>query len=280
MTVVGLAQLTTVPGAVDANRELLADAVGRATSAGADVVVLPELAVSGYTLDPRVLTATAEPVPGPTTEAWGALAQQSGALILGGLCEQDGKRLFNTVVGVAPEGLVLHYRKLHLFAGEKQVFSPGDLGLPIAETPHGRVGVCVCYDLRFPEVVRVLALRDAELIAVPSAWVAGFDSDETRTHGCPQSDGAQLQANLSQVYLACASQAGPGDGFDFLGSSLVAGPDGTALVGPRSRTEQWIGTCEVDLAAAERSRDRGGGVLPRQDRRTDVYGLCYEGRQL
>jgi N-carbamoylputrescine amidase len=280
VTGLGIAQITTTPGAVAANGELIQRAVEALTAQGTRLVILPELVASGYTLDGKILAAVGEPVPGPTTEAWCMLAAASGSIVVGGLCERDGDRLFNAVVAVGADGVLLHYRKLHLFAAEKQVFSPGNLGLPIVDTPSGRIGACVCYDLRFPEVVRLLALRGAEIVCVPSAWVGGFDTRaDTRTHGCPQSDGAQLQANLNQVFIAAASQAGTTEAFTFLGSSLVVDPTGAALVGPRSRTEQWTGVCDVAPDAVSAAQDRGGGVHPRADRRTDVYSIRYEGDQ-
>lgn len=274
--VVGLAQVTGCVGDPAGNRARCRDAVRHATAEGARVVVLPELVVPGYTLDPAVLDDVAEPLEGPTVGEWQGLAAETGALVVGGFCERGPDRPYNSVVAVGADGVALHYRKLHLFGAEKQVFAPGDLGLPVADTTAGRLGVCVCYDLRFVEVLRVLALRGAELVCVPSAWVAGFDvASDPRTHGCAQSDGAVLQANLNQVFVACASQSGAGDACTFLGSSVLASPTGTALVGPRSRTEEWVGTQRIDLDDVARAQDRGGGITPRADRRTDVYDVVY-----
>ena len=276
MPTIGLAQLTGQVGVPDENRARCAAAVRQAASAGAELVVLPELIVPGYTHAPEVVAAAAEPLEGPTVTQWQQLARETGALIVGGFCEQGPGRPFNAVAAVSADGVILHYRKLHLFAGEKRVFAAGDVGLPVADTPVGRLGVCVCYDLRFVEVVRALALRDVEIVCVPSAWVAGFDAGtDTRTHGCAQSDGVQLQANLNQVFIACASQAGSTDAFTFLGSSLVADPTGAACVGPRSRTEEWVGTCTAPVEEVRRAQDRGEGITPRADRRTDVYRLRY-----
>lgn len=278
MTVVGIAQITGEPGQVEENRQRTVDAVRAAAAEGATLVVLPELIVPGYTLDEAILERSAETVDGATAALWSGLARETGAIVVGGLCERAGGQRYNAVLGIGPQGVVLHYRKLHLFAGERAVFAPGDLGLPIADTPAGRLGVCVCYDLRFPEIVRVLALRGAEIVCVPSAWVAGFDAaEDTRTHGCAQSDGAQLQANMSQVYLACASQAGDGGDFGFLGSSLLVDPWGVAVVGPRSRSETWIGVGQAEVAEVRRAQERGEGIRPRRDRRTDVYTLRYGG---
>jgi N-carbamoylputrescine amidase len=182
------------------------------------------------------------------------------------------------VAVVGPDGLALHYRKLHLFAAEKHAFAPGDLGLPVVDTPFGRLGVCVCYDLRFVETARVLALRGADLILVPTAWLPGFDGVRFDEHGvAPQVKNAVLQANLNQVFIACASQAGRHGDLDFLGSSLVVDPWGATRAGPMSHEEDAIEVIEVDLADAERAQTRIPLVEPRADRRTDVYGIALVG---
>lgn len=248
---------------------------------GADVVILPELAVPGYTDDAHHLAAGAEPLDGPTVQEWTALAKASGSVVVGGICERGTEGLFNSAVTVGPEGVLALYRKLHLFAGEKQIFLPGDQGLPVVDTPHGRIGMCVCYDLRFPEVARVMALRGAEIVAVPTAWLPGFDSRRWDDEGmCPQAHGAALQANLDQVVIACASAVGIHSGLEFLGSSLVVDPHGTRVLGPLSGTEDSLATVAVDLDDVERAQHRGEGIDPREDRRTDVYRLTYQGDAL
>lgn len=259
------------------SKELLTEAF----EAGADIVVLPELAASGYSTEPSHLQSAAEPVSGPTVEAWHELAARYGGLVCGGLCEAADGKLFNSAVLVSPDGVALHYRKLHPFAGEKHVFEPGDLGLPIADTRFGVIGVCVCYDLRFPEVVRALALKGAELVLVPTAWLPGFDEERWDRDGyCPQARGALLQANLNQVFIACASQVGRPVDLEFLGSSLVADPYGKDLAGPPSGTAERVVIAEIDADETHRAQRRSPLISPRSDRRTDVYGISIDGRTL
>src|SRR4051794_34479948 len=117
---VGVAQLDLEAGAVELNRTRCVAAIDEAASAGAELVVLPELASSGYRLDDRQgALAVAETIPGPATEAWTAAAARHGCWVVGGVCERDGDGLFNTAAVVGPDGPVARYRKLHLFAGEK-----------------------------------------------------------------------------------------------------------------------------------------------------------------
>ncbi len=281
MAVVGIVQITGAPYEAQANRRRSLDAAGRAFAAGAEIVVLPEMVIPGYALDPVRLREVAEDIDGPTVQAWIATADAAGGYVVGGLCERDGERLYNTAVLVGEGRALLHYRKLHLFASEKDTFTPGDHGLPVAATRLGVLGICVCYDLRFVETMRILALQGAALICVPTAWVTGFDAVRHDVEGMPpQAHAAVLQANLNQVFVACASQVGQPDAFDLLGGSLIVDPYGHRLCGPLSSTDEDLAVVSLDLEAAGAAQDRGGGVQPRSDRRTDVYGLAFEQRVL
>ena len=278
---IGIAQISSEPYAVEANRLLCENAVRSAFDGGADIVVLPEMIVPGYVADARRLYPLAEPVPGPSTDAWEKLAGISSGYIVGGLCERDGERMYNSAVLVGPEGLIGHYRKAHLFGDEKVAFVPGDLGFPVVRTRFGSVGICVCYDLRFVEVVRLLALRGADLICVPTAWLTGVDQERWDSSGMsPQGRGAQLQANLNQVFIAAASQAGVRGENDFLGSSLLADPYGKLLLGPFPGDRDQVEVASVDIADAKRSQHRGSLIAPRADRRTDLYGIFSGGEVL
>jgi predicted amidohydrolase len=277
---IGIAQITSAEDRA-ASLKLSLEAAGELFTAGARLVVLPELIVPGYRLEREYLEAGADPLNGPVTRAWHDLAQRSNGYLAAGFCERDGERLYNTAVLIGPEGIALHYRKLHRFSTEKQIFTPGDLGLPVARTQVGVIGLCVCYDLRFVETVRILALQGAELVCVPTAWVPGFDRQRWDSEGyCPQARGAVLQANLDQVHIACASQAGPDGDLQFLGSSVVCDPYGAVLLGPMSGDDAELALVTVDLDAVARARDRGALINPFEDRRSDVYELSVAGTVL
>ena len=249
-----------------------------AVNSGATLVVLPELAVPGYTTDPDVLRRSAETIPGPTTAALTEVAMQSAAVIVVGLAEDSGGSIFNTAVAITSDGIVAHYRKLHLFDGEKQSFALGDLGLPVANTPYGRIGLCICYDLRFPEVARILALRNVEIICAPAAWVHGFDQPRRELPG--QVEGVIVQANLNQTFIACTSQVGTPGPHRFLGCSVLVDPFGEISMGPLSSEHAEIAHTDIDLNACRDARRRSPTITPRDDRRTDVYGICYDGELL
>jgi predicted amidohydrolase len=276
-----LCQLTGAPYDAEANRAASLAAVEDAFRAGAELVLLPELTVPGYGADPDLVREFAEPIDGPTVSGWSRLAAEHGGRVAGGFCERGEAGIFNTAVLVDGIGVAAHYRKLHLFAGEKLAFSPGDVGLPVVEVPLGRIGLCVCYDLRFVETVRILALRGADLVLVPTAWVAGFDGGRWDADGVAlQAHGALLQANLSQVFIACASQAGVRGSTEFLGSSIVADPYGRRVCGPLPRDADETALVELDLAEARRAQERGELITPRADRRRDVYAVAIDGELL
>ena len=275
---VAIAQITGHPLAATANRARTLDVVAAAFGEGANLIVLPEMIVPGYCFDSAGLADVAELIDGPTVTAWAEAAASNDGYVAGGFCERDRDALYNTAVLVGPKGLLLHYRKLHLFDREKEIFQPGDRGLPIAETAIGTIGICVCYDLRFVEVVRALALRGAEIVAVPTAWVTGFDKRSWDSEEyCPQARGAVVQANLNQVTIACASQAGSNGDVEFLGSSLIVDPYGKPAAGPLGGDEEVVVSAEIDTGAATQARERGGRISPRADRRTDVYQLSIGG---
>ena len=281
MTRIGLAQILGRPGDAEANRKASTDAVATLFEQGADIVVVPELAVPWYSTRREALEPLAETLDGPTVTAWQRQAARHGGLVVGGFCERSGDAVYNTAVAVGADGVIAHYRKLHLFDVEKHCFAPGDAGLTVADTAYGRIGLCICYDLRFVEVVRVLALRGADLICVPTAWIRGFDRRQyAEGELIPHAEGALVQANLSQVFIACASQVGTGDGAEFLGSSVLADPYGRIAAGPLSTVREQLEVADVDLAEAKRAQARSELIRPRADRRTDVYGVLHEGEAL
>jgi predicted amidohydrolase len=271
---VAIAQLRLDAADDSARGEALEAAIARASELAADLVVLPELAASGYLLDDAHLQRVAEHIDGsgPMLSTWRAAAARHQIAVIGGFAERrDDGRLANAVAAIERDGSIVgHYRKLHLFAAEHDIFVPGDVGLPIVEIAGAAVGILVCYDLRFPEAARILALRDAELVAVPTAWVAGFDRQPPEAE-IGQVRGALVQANLDQVFIACADQVGREGPHEFLGRSLVVDPFGTAVLGPLDPCTENVAMVEIDLASVRAARHRGDGINPRSNRRTDVY---------
>lgn len=265
---VAVAQLELAPGALDANRERTTQAI---REAGADLVVLPELASSGYGLVTKEdVERAAEPIPGPATEAWRQAA--GGGIVVGGVCERDGDAVYNSVAVVGGEGVLGRYRKLHLFDNEQELYAPGDEGLPVFDTPFGRLGTLVCYDLRFVEAMRILAVQGADVVAVPTAWIYGFNRPTQREPIIGHVRNAALQANLNAVFVAVASCIGDDGGpLKYLGSSCVVDPYGEFVLEPRDDEHEAVCVVDLDPQDARRAKVRGPRIRPLENRRTDVY---------
>lgn len=143
----------------------------------ADLLVLPELASSGYMYDtPESLAPYAEAADGsgPFLSALRRMAAQTGGLIVSGFAERGADGLYNSAAAVDASGVVQIYRKTHLFADEKDPFLPGDTGFRVFEYRSARIGIMICFDWRFPEAARTLALRGAQVIAHPSNLVLPY----------------------------------------------------------------------------------------------------------
>jgi len=244
-----------------------------AAEQGADLCVLPELASSGYTFESVAEAAAGaeDPDEGPTVSALVAVARESGMHIVCGIDERDGECRHNSAVLLGPSGRLATYRKLHLFFDEQSWFEPG-VELPVVELPFGRVGMIICYDLWFPEAVRALALAGAELVAVPTNWVASFKRTVYDDRGYCQGDYvAMATAAQNGVVMACADRIGTERGLTFLGASIIVGADGWPVAGPAPADSEALLIADVDLGSSARARQR----TPRNDLLGDRRPAAY-----
>ena len=170
-TRVACAQIPLSIGDTAGNRSTCRAAIESAANDGAQIVVLPELASSGYVFADRdELSSLAETRDGAAITEWANLAGAFGLTIVGGFPEAAGDAIYNSAAVVDSSGLRAVYRKAHLWDAENRVFDRGD-DLPIVvDTEHGRVGVMICYDVEFPEWVRAVALSGADLLCAPVNW--------------------------------------------------------------------------------------------------------------
>lgn len=259
-------------GAVDANLDAMEKLIRAAAAQGATIAVLPELADSGYVFATREeLEAVAAPIPeGRSATRLIALAQELSIHIASGLAERDGERFYNAALLCGPQGFVGKYRKLHLWNREKLFFEPGDLGLPVFETPVGPLGLAICYDGWFPETFRSMAVAGARMVLVPTNWVpmAGqAETDEPIANTL-----IKAAAHSNGIYIAAADRVGIERGQPFIGRSLIVGPDGLTLAGPASASDPQIilATAQIGMVESYRSLNQFNNVLG--DRRTDIYG--------
>ncbi|MEE7438402.1 nitrilase family protein [Methylobacterium oryzae] len=258
-------------GAVDANMARASDLVRAAAAEGGRLIVLPELASTGYVFESAAeAAALAEPVPdGPTTRAWAALAAELGVHIVAGIAESAGETLYNAAVIVGPEGYIGTYRKAHLWDQENVFFAKGDLGFPVFDTALGKVGVAICYDGWFPETFRQLALAGAEIVCIPTNWVPM--PDQPAGEAAMANTLHRAAAHSNGIFIACADRVGIERGQPFEGQSLIIGPKGWPLAGPASRDRTETVSALVDLDAAGRKDLNAFNSLLR-DRRADIYG--------
>jgi predicted amidohydrolase len=265
-------QFEPVVGSLAANQEAMERNIREAHAKGASIVVLPELADSGYVFsNESELAAQASPVPGGGTSTLLCdLSRELKIVVVSGLAERDGDQFFNAAIVCGPDGFVGKYRKLHLWSEENRFFRSGDLGLPVFDTPFGKIGVAICYDGWFPETFRQLALKGASLVCVPTNWVPMPDGD-TR----PEPMASVLHkaaAHSNGIYIACADRIGTERGQTFLGGSLIVGPTGWPVAGPASvdRAEIIFAKLELGSVAAARRLNVFNDLI--SDRRSDVYG--------
>ena len=237
------------------------------SSQKADLFVLPELFTTGYQFTRREeALRLAEPIPdGMTTQALLDLAKKIDSHIVAGIAEIEGDAVYNSAVIVGPNGFVGRYRKAHLFDTEKEIFQPGNTQLEVFDLGFARVGVMICFDWRFPETARTLALKGADIIAHPANLVL--------TH-CPQ---AMITRCLENgVFIVTADRVGgeeriSGQPLKFMGQSQVVDPLGEVLY-RASLTEEEVHVVEIDIELArEKYLNPNNHIF--QDRREDLYRL-------
>jgi predicted amidohydrolase len=167
---IAVAQMNSQTGYVAANRDKAVRLIEGAASLGAQIVLVPETFTTGYDIADR-LDTLAEPIPGTTTGILGEVAKSRRVYIYASMVEKAGGKYHNTGVLIDPSGKLVHaYRKVHLFATEKRMFTPGDRPAVI-KTDLGTFGLTICMDLLFPEYTRGLVLSGAEYILNSTDWL-------------------------------------------------------------------------------------------------------------
>jgi predicted amidohydrolase len=230
----------------------------------ADLLVLPELATTGYALtDRETARSLAEPIPGPSTDQLAALAGRCGGHLVVGLAERDGERVFNSAAVLGAEGVRAVYRKAHLFLREKQIFDPGDSGFEVVELDQLRLGVMICFDWAFPESAGTLARRGAQLIAHPANLVLAH-----ARRAMP------VRCLENRVFAVTANRWGeepsPDGPLAFRGESMIIAPSGEELAVAPAAADQ-INIVDIDPAAADdKLLTPSNHVF--DDRRPELYG--------
>ena len=257
----------------ETNLERSVRAIHEAADAGADLVVLPELANSGCDFSSREQALKlAEEVGetrgnpgGPMLRAWKKAVDESGVFIVGGFLEREGGSLYNSAAVIGP-GFFGRYRKTHLWDREKLLYEAGR-DLPVFDTPLGRIGVLICYDAWFPEAARTLALRGADLLCIPANapddWVP---EDQRRDDLTMLNVHAISYANANRLFVACANRVGDG----YLGRSCIVDSTGGVLAFGSAEKEELI-NAEVDVGRARHEKRLTEHSHAFEDRSPEVY---------
>ena len=249
--------------------------IAEAAREGAKLVIFPECALTGYGFKSREEAwPVAETVPGPSTEAIAQAARRFDCTVVVGLLERDGDRLYNAAAVISPKGILGTHRKVHLLClGIDRFDLPGDQPFPVFATPHGKLGVNICFDCSFPESGRIVKLRGAQLLAIPTNWP--LESD-TWAHT------PRVRATENHIYVVAADRVGEERGFRFAGHSQIIDCEGRALA-EAGDTEETILYADVDLALADCNRVvrvPGEYEFDRiAARRPEMYGALTESRR-
>ena len=278
---VAVGQLAIAVGEPEANHAAAAATITEAAQRGAKIVVLPELTPSGYVFnDAAEVRRLSEPADAATAAHWSILARAHDIVVVGGFVElgSDGQ-LYNSAMLVDSSGLRAVYRKAHLWHAEADFFAPGAGEPPVVDTKFGRIAMMICYDVEFPEWVRLPALAGAELLAVPTNWPAEPVPAGERPMVTVN---VQVAAFANRMFVAAACRCADERGVSWVGGSIIAGPDGYPLAGPASvggvigregAASSELLTADCDLALA-RNKATGPRNDAHADRRPDLYRLA------
>lgn len=248
--------------------ELTAEAAHR----GASLIVMPEMATTGYCWSSREeIAPVVEPIPGPTVDRFAHAAASSGTWIVVALPELEVSTgaYYNSAVLIGPEGIAGRYRKTHPYITEVRWARDGDLGLPVFETPIGRLGILICMDAEYPEPARVLGARGCDVVCFPTNWLSEHS---------PSAYWIQ-RAWENGAYWIASNRFGLERGVQFSGGSTIIGPDGQLL--DEVDDGEGIAIAEIDLETARRDRTaRFQGRRPSQYADLMLSSYLWPGAQL
>ena len=271
----------SIVGKKERNLKATAAWVRRAKEAGADLVALPELSLTGH-VGHQAMVAQAEPVPGgDAVQCLTDLARELGVFIAAGICEDDRGLHYNTTFVVGPRGYVGKQRKVHLSRDEYFYFRHGTR-MPVIELPFVRLGIIICYDNTFPEPARCLAVDGAELLLCPHAARFGAwprskarRRDVKRRHLERWAVTHRSRALDNGVYVALCDMVGPyGRGLgvqaNHAGGCMVVSPEGEVIAQPKGHDiEEEV--LVVALQAEQVAARRRAPCFNLQTRRPEAY---------
>jgi len=236
-----MAQLPCEDGNPQENLSRALDAIRRSSSA-TDLIVFPETFITGFPT-PDNVASLSQPLNGTAVSALQSAAREHKMSVAIGLAEAREGRFYNTTVLLAPDGLALTYRKVHMWASDQGVFSPGDC-IECCEWRGLQVGALICYDIEFPESARALATLGAELLLVTDGNMDPYGPVHRRA--------IVARAMENQMFAVLVNRCGSGAGHTFPGQSVVVDPSGEIVAECGAGPEQRA--VDLDLAALARAR--------------------------
>ncbi|AJT43133.1 carbon-nitrogen hydrolase family protein [Psychromicrobium lacuslunae] len=249
-------QTAGTPGDVAANLAELSVAAQRASQSGAELLITPELFLTGYNIGDLTYQLAGQDL---LTEARQIAAGEGIAIVLG-VPEQAGQQIYNTAVFIDDNGAILgRHRKTHLFGGlDRKYFTPGETLVSVVEFRGVKIAMLICYDVEFPESTRAAAAAGAQLIAVPTAQMTPYEFVAEEV--------IRARAWENQVYLAYVNHAGSEAELNYVGRSRIVDPFAQVL--DSVATETALLFAEVDPSVVTRAQRENPYLL---DRRLDLY---------
>lgn len=228
-----------------------------------DLILFPELALSGCECSPAQIEKIAETVDGPSIKEIAEYGAQKNVFIAFGFLEKDRQTnsIYNSAVLTSNKGDILgQYRKMHLVEEEKSLVEKGNSTYPVFDTEIGRIGMMICWDSAFPEVARILAIKGADYILIPAAWEAPMQNDWDLVQ--------RARAFDNVIFTACCNQVGKDITLDFFGRSKISGPNGEVLSDVIDNKE---GIVSARFNIEDKKTLRDGYYALLRDRRPESY---------
>jgi len=254
-----------------ANLSAIGRWIERAARDNADLVVFPECALTGFGVESRdEAVATAEAVPGPASESIAGVCARTGCYAIVGLIEREGQRLYNSAIIVGPEGVVGRHRKAHLGPVGVDAYVDRGQALDVHRVCGACVGILICYECRFPEAARVLAMKGAQILVIAANHPTGSEVNLRIL--------SPARAVENRVYVLHCNRTGSERGFTYVGQSVFYDPDGMALA--VASTDECSIVTSIDAVRGGLGKvvtAKSGIALDlRQDRRPELYKTLTE----
>ncbi len=262
-----VAQCPAVSGEVATNLARIERFAQRAARQNASVLVCPEMMLTGYNIAASAVFELAQASDGPAVRELAQIAKRLNINIVYGYPEREGDVIYNSASLIRADGAsALNHRKSHLFGEtERAIFTAGDGKLATTEIEGWQTSLLICYDIEFPETVRLAALRGVDLLLAPTALMVPYDAVPDVV--------VRARAFENQIYTAYANYCGVEGGLTYCGKSIIAAPDGSVL-GQAERREALV-VATLDCEKLQRSRNLNRYL---EDRRPELYaGLSAEG---